>query len=394
MANNIDAFIPELWSARVQKRLEKMLIAKAIANFEEQAGLAFGDRVHRPTTPDFVTNDYTRNTDVTLQDVTTGDEYMDINRSKEVSFYIDKLDKKQSKYDVEMEAVKRATYVIKNEMDAYFLTKVLDCDYVADAGDAGGSSGTPVTLTPSNAVQFFENAKATLRSAGVEDDRPRYAVVTPKVTSIIAQTFIGAGFNLADSALKNGYKGDAFGLKIYESSNVLHSVTVTMDTVIDSDVLVVAGVTFTVDAATIDVAGEVLVGASDTAMATNFALALNQGAQSDGAALEYVEPSTANRNLLKNAGIWATSDAEVLTIYGAWPFAVTTPDTTMTIGTLTAHNEIGRMGSTDMVVQLDPEVQKNKDPKKSGYNWLIIDLYGVKKFDEGQKRSLDAQVVG
>lgn len=42
---------------------------------------------------------------------------MDINRSKEVSFYIDKLDAKQSKYDVEMESVRRATYQIKNEMD-------------------------------------------------------------------------------------------------------------------------------------------------------------------------------------------------------------------------------------------------------------------------------------
>lgn len=71
MSNDISNFIPELWSARVQKLREKMLIAAKIANFEEQAGLSFGDRVHRPTAPDFVVNTYTRGTDVTLQDVST-----------------------------------------------------------------------------------------------------------------------------------------------------------------------------------------------------------------------------------------------------------------------------------------------------------------------------------
>lgn len=389
MANNIDAFIPELWSARVQKRLEKMLIGKAIANFEEQAWLTFGDRVHRPTAPEFVTNDYVRNNDVTLQDVTTGDQFMDIDRSKEVSFYIDKLDKKQSKYDVEMEAVKSAIYTIKQEMDAHFLTKVLDASYVADAGDAGWSAGTPVTLTPSNAVQFFENAKATLRSNNVEDDRTWYAVVTPKVTSIIAQTFVGAGFNVADSTLKNGYKGDAFWLKIYESNNVLHTRTATLASVIATDAITVAGVTFTVVASP-TTAGHVDLGANDTETAANIAAAINGGA---GAGTAYIEVSAANRKLLKNGNIYATSDGVVLTIYGSGSFTSSTPDSTITLGTLIANCEIGRMGSTDMVVQLDPEVQKNKDPKKSGYNWLIIDLYGVKKFTEGQKRSLNAKIV-
>lgn len=393
MGNDISNFIPELRSKRIQVLREKMLVAKAICNFEEQAGLTFGDRVHRPTSPDFVVNDYVRNTDVTLQDVTTGDEYMDIDRSKEVSFYIDKLDAKQSKYDVEMESVKRATYKIKNEMDAHVLKAVLDSTYYADANENGGSAGTPATLIPSTTVQFFENAKAILRTADVEDDRAWYAVVTPKVCSIIAQTFVGSGFNLADSALKNGYKGDAFGLKIYESTNVLHTQTATCVSVVATNTLTVAWVVFTVAAATVGTAGQVLVGADDTAMATNFALAINAGTISAWAAAEYFPVSAANRIKLKNAGIYATSALGVLTIYGAGAFVATENATTITLGTLTAHCEIGRMWSTDLVVQMNPEVQKNKDPKKSGYNWLIIDLYGRKKFQEGKDRTLDARIV-
>lgn len=389
MANDITNFIPELWSARIQKLREKMLVAKAICNFEEQAGLSFGDRVHRPTAPDFVVNDYVRNTDVTLQDVTTGDDYMDIDRSKEVSFYIDKLDAKQSKYDVEMESVKRATYQIKNEMDGYVLRQVINATYSADAAQNGGSAGTPATLAPSTTVQFFENAKAILRTANVEDDRPWYAVVTPKVVSVIAQTFVGAGFNLADSALKNGYKGDAFGLKIYESTNVLHSQTATCVSVVEDNTLTVAGVTFTAKNSP-SAAGTVDVGADDTTMAANFAAAINGGA---GAGTAYVDITAANRNKLKAAGIRASSALGVLTVYGSGEFVMSKVGAPITLGTLTANCEIGRMGSTDLVVQMNPEVQKNKDPKKSGYNWLIIDIYGSKKFTEGANRSLNAKIV-
>lgn len=390
MANNITNFIPELWSKRIQVLREKMLVAKAICNYEEQAGLSFGDRVHRPTAPDFVVNDYVRNTDVTLQDVATGDEYMDIDRSKEVSFYIDKLDAKQSKYDVEMESVKRAVYKIKNEMDAHVLKAVLDSTHTADGWQVtGGSAGSPAALTPTVCTQFFENAKAILRTADVEDDRPWYAVVTPKVTAVIAQTFVGSGFNLADSALKNGYKGDAFGLKIFESTNVLHTQTATLNTVIATDVLVVAGVTFTV-IATPALPGAIDLGANDTETAANFAAAINGWAWAGTA---YIEVSAADRIKLKNAGIYATSDGAVLTIYGAGEFVASKTGNTITLGTLTANCEIGRMGATDLVVQMYPEVQKNKDPKKSGYNWLIIDLYGRKKFTEGKVRTLNAKIA-
>lgn len=390
MSNDISNFIPEIWSKRIQVLREKMLVAKAICNYEEQAGLSFGDRVHRPVWPDFVVNDYTRGTDVTLQDVTTTDDYLDINRSKEVSFYIDKLDAKQSKYDVEMESVKRATYQIRNEMDWYVLRQTIEATYDADAEQNGWSAGTAATLTPSTTVQFFENAKAILRTANVEDDRPWYAVVTPKVVSVIAQTFVGAGFNLADSALKNGYKWDAFGLKIYESTNVLHSQTLTGSTVVNTDAFTVAWVTFTF-ATTASSAGDVDLGSSDTEAMANAVLAIN--GTGTPWATTYIDISAANRKLLKTAGIWATSDGAVLTVYGSGEFVMTESDSTLALGTLTAHCELGRMGSTDLVVQMNPEVQKNKDPKKSGYNWLIIDLYNAKKFTEGQNRSLDMRIV-
>lgn len=256
MVNDLSGFIPELWSARIQKMRQKMLVSAAVSSFEEQKGLTYGDTVHRPTMSDFVVNDYVRGVPVTPQDITNTDDTLLINKSKEVSFYIDKLDEVQSKYDIEMAAVKRATYKIKDEMDMTRFKETINATYVADAGDNGGTAGTAATLTPSTAVQFFETAKARLRSNNVEDDRGWYAVVSPTVTGIIAQTFIGAGFNLADSALKNGYKGDAFGLKIYESNNLLHTRVATPTSLVNTNTLVVAGVTFTF-ATTATAAGDI-----------------------------------------------------------------------------------------------------------------------------------------
>jgi hypothetical protein len=46
-----------------------------------------------------------------------------------------------------------------------------------------------------------------------------------------------------------------------------------------------------------------------------------------------------------------------------------------------------------MVVQLYPEVQRNKEPKMSGYTWMIIDLFGVKTFQEGKDRMADLNII-
>ena len=48
MANNLVYFSPEYWSKRIQFLLEKNLVAREIANYEEQPLLQDWYRVHRP----------------------------------------------------------------------------------------------------------------------------------------------------------------------------------------------------------------------------------------------------------------------------------------------------------------------------------------------------------
>ena len=53
----------------------------------------------------------------------------------------------------------------------------------------------------------------------------------------------------------------------------------------------------------------------------------------------------------------------------------------------------GQYGCSDMVIQKDVAVQKNKEPKKTGYNYLCWTLYGIKTFTEGAKDVLKLMVA-
>lgn len=390
MANSIDAFIPEMWSARSQKLREKTLVSLAVSNFEEQDGLKFGDRVHRPVSPDFVTDDYVNYTDATAQDVTTTDEYLDIDQKKVISWDLDLNDKTQSKYDVEAKAMDRATYQIKNTMDASRMKQTLFASYTADAGDVGGSAGTPATVTAANVNQFFSSAKATLRTNDVEDDVEWYAIITPKISSLIEQSFQANGFGLADATLKNGYKGNAFGLAMYESTNVTHTQTITLATVVNTNTVTIAGVTFNFATVATN-PGDVDLGASDTDAAANFVLAFNK--TGTPSATTYIELSSANRKKIKRLNAVATSALGVITIQFAGAVAVSKSGAPITLGTQVANLEIGRKGAVDMVVQRYPEIQRNKIVRQTGYTYLVTNLYGLKTFTEGAERMLNGKVV-
>jgi len=188
MANDLTAFSPEYWSRRMQALLSRTMVARMVANFEEQVGLRDGDVVNRPYHSDFNANTYTKGSSVTIQDVSTTNEYISIDQTKEVSFYIDEIDKIQNKYDTANALISRAAYVLKNDMDGDFFDEVANANLDIDDGDIGGTSGSSIDLSSSNVVKTFTTCKAELYNNSVEDDRPWYAVIDPKTAAVIEQS--------------------------------------------------------------------------------------------------------------------------------------------------------------------------------------------------------------
>ena len=386
MPNNLDAFSPEYRSARTQRLLKKKLIAREIASMEEQATLRDGDMVHRPYYSDVVVNNYTKGVDVTVQDVVATDEYLVVNKSKEATVYIDEIDVKQNKYDAANKYIDRMTYALRKDIDGAFLKEVLNAEYSMDDGDMGGTAGNPVTVSVANVFSLFTYTEAKMNANDIEDTKPWFFVITPEVKAAIQQTNLVNWFNQADAALRGtlkgmGYLGTWGNFNIFVSNNVAHSNKVTMSSVAASDTLTINWVTITFKAAPA-AAGEckptlaALKGMLNGVMAT---------------AGDYVEFSAADRAKLIAAGISAIDDGTDVTILSNG--TTTYAQSGVTLGGEVAHCWAGQYGCTDMVIQKDVAVQKNKEPKKTGYNYLCWTLYGIKTFTEGAKRCIDVLVA-
>lgn len=373
--------------------LKNSLVAREITSFEEQAVLTEWTRVHRPYGSDFVVDDYTKYTDATAQDIGSTDEYLDIDKTKVISFDLDAIDKIQNKYETENYYVEKAAYRLKNEIDGTLLKEVYNFTSYADDGTAGGTAGNPHALTASTAAKFFTNAGALLQTAGCEMDKTWAAVVSPMTAATITQTMIGSGFNTADSALRNGYAGPFAGFKVYVDQNINHSNTISLTSnTLASTNISVAGVTLNFVSPIGVTANNVLIGADTTATAANIVSAINGTA---GAGTTYVALAAADRAKLKRLGVVATSALGVVTIktYGKVVYAKAgTNAANVTLGTQVEHAILCRPWAIDMVMQKNIEVQKNKIQRQTGYTMLIWALYGIKMFQEGKDRGLDLRL--
>ena len=386
MAQNLDAFIPELWSRRIQYLTRNALVATQICSFEEQPDLKYGDRIHRPYPNDLVVNNYTKYTDTAQQDLIGTDEYLDIDQSKEISFAIDEVDWIQMKYDLENSYVERAAYRLSNDIDGAVLGEVVNANVTCDGSDIGSSGA--ISLSTSNCLNAIMTAGAKLTANGCEMDKTWALVVSPKTASIIAQTVAQDWFSLADLALKNGYAGNFAGYKVYSSNNVFHKRTISFSTVVATDAITVAGVTFTFVASIGSSAGNVLKGANDAAALTNLAAAIN-GAS--GAGTTYVEVSAADRAKLKNVKAHLDGTTWVLTTAGA--VVVSTDDTTITVGNAEEHAILCRPGAIDLVMQQNIDVRKTPLPKQKADYYIISCLYGKKTFTEWKNRMVDIKIA-
>ena len=234
--------------------------------------------------------------------------------------------------------------------------------------------------------KLFTLTEAKMNANDIEDTKPWFFVITPDVKANIQQTNLVNGFNQADAALRGtlkgmGYLGTWGNFNIFVSNNVAHSNLVTVSSLAAADTLTINGVTITFAAAPAN-AGE----CKPTAAAL---IGMINGVMASAG--DYVDFSADDRAklLAVNASAVANgSDVEIVTAG-----SVTYAQSGVTLGGEIAHCWAGQYGCTDMVIQKDVAVQKNKEPKKTGYNYLCWTLYGIKTFTEGAKRCIDVLVA-
>ena len=197
----------------VQDWLNAMLVAEGICDVNQfDSMVSSGDQINWPTITDQRVQSYTPGTDLTIDDFTAAQSSLTIDQSKASTVYVDPQEVAQAEDKGYPERLARqAAFVLAQELDQNVLA----------AGIAGANNSvTGGALTASTIYTKLTDAMAALqRSNGA--DGPMFAVLDPERCALLAQSEVANGFNLADSALKNGFVGNSqAGFRIFNSNNL------------------------------------------------------------------------------------------------------------------------------------------------------------------------------
>ena len=387
MSNSLDPFNPEHWSKVTQAYLKNSLVGSAVASHREEASLKEWDVVHRPYKSDFVVADYTKNTDITATDITSTDESLTVNQSKAIRIQIDPVEDKQSKYDIFKEYAPRMAYTLRNNIDQTVFTNITSAAVWVTEGDFGWTASWAIDLWTYKPKSVWGRALWELLDNGVETDKAIVTVVDPIMLNDIQQDFITDWFNTADATLKNGFVGNKWlGMSTFVSQNLPSSVSLWISAACTAwDTITLAWVTWT--AATTPTAAWDFDVTTDTASQTAVLTLAFNWTWTPGVTT-YIEISTANRQKYTNKQITATdaSTAVTLTAFGRMNGSETLTDTTDGFWEETINAVIMQRWAIDLVTQMAPNMQVNKEPWNLWSAVLAHTLYWVKAFADWLQR--------
>jgi len=383
MANTHSALAPVNFKPMVQDFLNARLVAKSIARMETRDVLRSGQSIDWPYITDLRVQTYTPGTDLTIDNNVATSNTMAIDQSRAATFTLDPNAQAQAEdKSIQAELADQAAYRIANDVDQKTL---------GEGVTYAGSTITGGVLSTSNVYQKLVEGLATLQRNNATD-RTLFAVLDPETCALLAQVEVANGFNLADSALKNGFVGPSHaGFNIYNSNNLPTTVTLTVDTEpTNTNTMTLFGVTFTfVTAGTATNPGEISLDGGGTVTDTQLVIvnAIN-GTGTPGAST-YIELSVENRRKLQNAGVSAATfggNASVITGYGKVGAAETFTAATNGFGAETTSMLLGSVGSISLGMQILPEMYVGKEAKRPESNYIIHTLFGKKVFYRDTQR--------
>lgn len=214
-----NAFIPQLWSARLLATLDKTLVYAGLCNRDYEGEIKDkGSSVKINSIGPITVNDYTKDTDMSaLEVLSTNDTTLTIDQSKSFGFYLDDVNKAQAAGDVMDKAMKQAAYALADVADKYIAGLYTE----VGGGNALGSDGQPITPTKSTIYDSLVDMNTRLTECNVPKEG-RWVVVAPWVTGMLLKDdrLIKPGATDTDAMRVNGYIGRIAGLNVYESNNV------------------------------------------------------------------------------------------------------------------------------------------------------------------------------
>ena len=304
---------PERWTANMQLTFWNEINAVALYNLSLVEDLKQGTVLHNPYTTTSKVQTYTPGSALTATDITATDDTITVNTTKAIYEYIDKVHTKQIPYNLQDERSKNMQQQLNNVLEQAAAANVTSATKSLDDGSIGGTAGNNIQMSASNISKIFAAAGREMDGLRIPQAN-RYAKITPRTLEFLR-------LYLGDKASSEGQEvGEygrvlrRYGFDIYESNNCYFTATLTMVQIaVDTDTVVVDGVTFTADAdgAAVGAGHFSIQGTADLCRA-QLADAIND--TGTPGVDTFIQLSASDRKKLRLDGVEATNDNSADTI--------------------------------------------------------------------------------
>lgn len=375
-------------------------VYQVFADVRLEAGLTKGQTVSRSYASDVQVNDMGGDGEYTPQAIVDTAETLTINKEKEASIYVKKLDELQAHLPLKQKYGKKLANALINQIDGDVLLAMYQgAGATLDDGSFGGTAGNGKEVTASNVATVFTMAMQKLRlnnvvynkrfQGGVKLEIPEgmpSAVISPEILTCIELFLGGKDTLLGDKVSTNGYTGYFMGFELFLSNALAWTATLELPTIpTDTDVMTINGVTLTADADGAAVgAGHYSIQAAVDDAAASLVQLIN-GTGTPGVD-NYIDVSAADRRKLKNITASYDSGTNLLTLVSSgWGTvevteAFTAAGNIFTVGKEQLHCIFALSKSCSLVVQKDPSLEENFVSRKIGRDYIAWTAYGIKVF--------------
>lgn len=216
--NAYSAFIPEIWSQKLNYMLSKECVMLQCVNRNWEGEIKNqGDKVKIITPADVVISTLSTS-NITYSELEPTSQDLVIDQKKFFAFKINDIAKVQANADIMEAHLKNAKKAIEEVQDAYILSLHAN----VDSANIVGSESDAVVLDKTTIYsKFVELALCLKNSNAVTSGVRPWVVINPTIESYLLQSseFIGA-HNVADETLREGAIGRIAGMDVLVSTNL------------------------------------------------------------------------------------------------------------------------------------------------------------------------------
>src|SRR5574344_2211059 len=216
--NSYSAFIPEIWSQKLNTMLSKNCVMLQCVNRNWEGEIKNQGDCVKIITPAPVSISTMDSSAITYSELAPTETNLVIDQKKFFAFKVNDVAQAQANQNIMNAHLEGAKDSIEGVQDSYILSQHA---YV-DSANIVGTDTSAITLDKSTIYQNFVNLALKLQNSdALSNNQKPWVVINPSIDSYLLQSpeFISA-YNVADTTLREGAIGRIAGMDVLVSTNL------------------------------------------------------------------------------------------------------------------------------------------------------------------------------